>query len=135
MPKPKAPKSVALDEALSALDSLSSGKFELDRLDKVYDTLRLLGVVLGHMALLKLATDPEADSRARVSAARALLLTRESPESIAERLRRSTLANLTVAQLETMVQQAEAGEDITQLFSTLQHKDSAHGTAPQSIRD
>lgn len=133
MPKTKTPKNAALDEALHALDGLSSGTFELDRLDKVYDTLRLLGVVLGHLALLKLATDPTADSRARVSAARALLLTRESPESIAERLRRSQLANLTVAELETMVQQAEEGKDISQLFGALHHttdKDTSHGTSP-----
>jgi hypothetical protein len=79
-------------------------------LDETHDLLRLLGIVLGQIALLDVATDPASKDTARVAAAKALMDVHESPLAIAERLRRSPFAGLSAQQLQTIVQAVKAGE-------------------------
>lgn len=104
-------------EATQALADLLGDKFSPDRLDQAHDLLKLLGIVLGQMALLEIVTDRAADEKARVSAARALMSVKEDPETIAERLRRSVFAGLTTGQLGAMVEEVKKGEkDLSDLI-------------------
>lgn len=106
-------------EAITQLSSLLEGGFNPKTIDETHDTLRLLGMVLAQTALLEMVTDKKSDPKARVSAARALLMTKESPEAIAERLRRSLFRDLTVEQLESMIMQVKEGK--TDIHSALSH--------------
>lgn len=102
------------NESSQALDQLNSLIAEASEtptdLGSSHDLLKLVGVVLAQHALLEIVVDPKIDEKARVSAARTLLATKESPVTIAERLRRSPFAGLTAAQLTTMIQRVKHGE-------------------------
>lgn len=91
------------DSAIDALSTLIAQKLSPQGLDSRYDTLKLMGMVIGQMTLLKIATDVDLEPAARVSAARALITIKESPESIAERIRRSPFSDLSVEQLQSIV--------------------------------
>ena len=93
--------------AEAALEALIGSGFRPDRLDQLNDTFRLLGVVMGNLALLRVVTDPHADEKAVVSAARALIAVKEDPETIAERLRASSLSGLSVEQLQAIISKME----------------------------
>jgi hypothetical protein len=97
-------------DAPKILTDLLKDGFKPETLDQVHDTLKLLGVVLGQMALLEIATDPAAETAPRVSAARALMKIDESPEAISERLKKSALAGLTVAQLGLIIDNIKNGD-------------------------
>lgn len=111
--------------ALDTLTQLLSAGIAPKKLDEIHDLLRLLGVVLGQVALLDVATDPNARAQARVAAARALTDLHESPEKIAERLRRSPFADLTVAQLEGIVEAVKSGQNIQVALDTFKEPDHA----------
>lgn len=106
-PEEKAEETKTAQEALEAL--LSAG-FKPERLDQLHDTLKLVGIVLGQLALLRVITNPFADEKAVVSAARALVATRESPDKIAERLRASSLSDLSVPELQAIIRQVETSK-------------------------
>lgn len=109
-------------DATEILTGLLKDGFKPERLDQVHDTLKLLGVVLGQMALLEIATDKGADTAPRVSAARALMKIDESPEAIAERLQKSAFVGLTVEQLRIMVEKIGKGEtDIVGMLQKITH--------------
>ncbi len=121
MPSKGLPATPAADALLKVL---SSG-IELNSIEKTYDMLKLMGLVLGHAALLEIATSPTAESAARVSAARALVNVKDDPESLAERLHSSPFRDLSIEQLKGIVRQIEAGErDITSLVKELAHAPS-----------
>ena len=96
--------------AEAALETLIGSGFRPDRLDQLNDTFRLLGIVMGNLALLKVVTDPGADEKAVVSAARTLISVKEDPETIAERLRASSLSGLSVEQLQVIISQMEGSK-------------------------
>src|SRR6266700_2835776 len=93
--------------ALDEVASLLAQGFEPKRLDELYDFMKLLGVVLGYQALLNAATS--GTDKERVPAARALINLKEDPEAISERLRRSPLADLSLEQLRSIVQELGKG--------------------------
>lgn len=92
------------------MDELIDGDLRPETLDQIHDTLKLIGVVLGQMALLEVATDPKAEAAPKVSAARALMNIGEPPERIAERLRKSMFSRLSVAELGAMIEKVKKGE-------------------------
>jgi len=99
--------------AETALASLLEGGLKAESIDEVHDLLKLMGVVLGQLALLEIVIDRDADEKARVSAARILTSIKEDPEHIAERLRRSPFAALTVEQLEAIIVRVKRGEPLS----------------------
>jgi hypothetical protein len=112
--------------AAQALTKVLESGIAPEKLDQVYDLLKLMGLVLGHSTLLAVATDVTAEAAARVSAARALINIKEDPQVIGERIRRSTFADLSVDKLKSIVRQLEAGDrDLTSLL-----KEQSDGTAP-----
>ena len=96
--------------AEKVLEDLINAGFRPDRLDQLNDTFRLLGIVMGNLALLKVVADPRADEKAIVSAARALISVKEDPETIAERLRASSLSHLSVPQLQSIISKMESSD-------------------------
>ncbi len=116
-------------EAVDALASVLADGFQPKRLDEMYDLLKLVGVVLGQIALLEEAVDG-ADPKARVSAARVLVSLKEDPAAIAERLKRSPLADLNIEQLQRIVQGVKSGEtDVGKLIQEV--KDGTYGSLPR----
>lgn len=105
----RAPSPAPSSSAIPALDKLVQSGFKPENLGQMYDTLRLLGVVMGHVALLDVIGDDLVDPRARVAAARALVSLKERPEDIVARLRASVFEGLSVKQLESIVQQLREG--------------------------
>jgi len=117
--------------AAEVLEGLLGQGFRPDRMDQYYDTFKLMGVVLGQLALLRVVTNPLAEDKDLVSAAKALTSTREDPDQIADRLRASSLSDLTVDQLRTIISQIEAGTlgsgktDLQQLIHSVKEKSDA----------
>lgn len=107
-------------DAVETLTGLLGEGFKPEGQGQVYDTLRLLGLVLAQMALLEIITSKEAEDSDRVAAARLLLNTKESPEGIADRLRKSSFAGLKTEELANMIQQVKKGDqDIQGLIQSL----------------
>lgn len=79
-------------------------------LDQLHNLLGLLGAVLGQITLLEVATDPLATPAARVAAARQLVQSGEDPQSLAARLRASPFVDLSVSDLERIVQELKTRE-------------------------
>lgn len=124
-----------MDEAIEAdavetLDDLIHSQFSPERLDQAYDVLKLLGAVLGRYALLKVVTDPRADDKNKVSAARALVSLKERPDEIALRLRASQFADLSIDELQAIVQAAGSGviyrADLKTLIDRVKKERSTH---------
>src|SRR5512142_1080048 len=96
--------------AVAALAEILQSGVDTSRIDQVYDLLKLMGLVLGHSALLAVATDPEAEAKDRVAAAKSLINIKENPDEIAARLQKSKLADLSVDELKGIVRKLESGE-------------------------
>ena len=118
-----------VQSAEAALEALINAGFRPDRLDQLNDTFKLMGVVMGNLALLKVVTNPRADEKSVVSAARALIAVKEDPETIADRLRASSLSDLSVPQLQAIINQMESSElhdiDLHSLIQKVQEGQNA----------
>lgn len=90
---------------LSALESILSATPE--GLGEQYDYLRLLGAVVGQIALIDVAAS--AGPAERASAARALIKLDEEPENVAERLRASPFKDLDTKALQRMAKLLRKG--------------------------
>lgn len=97
--------------AIESLSDLVTKGYEPGKLDEYHDLLKLLGIVIAQATLLDVASNSLVDAKDRVSASRTLLnFAKETPEAIAERLRRSPFADLNIDQLHAIVQQVKAGK-------------------------
>lgn len=102
-------------DAFSVLERLLDKDFSPKHIDEVHEQLKLLGLVLGRFVLLEVAAN-SSDDKARVTAARALATLKENPSDIAERLRRSPFAHLTVQELQDIVERVRQGESLSDLI-------------------
>jgi len=104
-------------KAPAALQSLIGTASDLNRVDVTYDTIRLLGAVIGLMKLLQLATSATSDEKVVLAAARALTDLREDPDAIVERLRAAPFAEYTTEQLAWLAEQVGEGRtDLDALY-------------------
>lgn len=112
--------------AIEALSTLIGDKLDLSKLDQTHDLLRLLGIVMGQIALLETVTSKTSDSRAKVAAAKILTSTKERPEAIAERLHRSPLADLSYDDLQKIVERVARGGiiDLPEIIKEIQDERS-----------
>jgi len=100
-----------LDKVLGAPDQLRDLVAEglsLNRMDFLYDQLRLVGAVMALRTLLEVVTFGENES-SRVQAAKMLMDLKEDPEVLAERLKSAPFADLTMPQLEHVVDRLTGG--------------------------
>lgn len=116
--------------AFEALSSLLDKKLDLHKLDEAHDLLRLIGIVVGQIALLDTVTSKSADPRAKVAAAKILTSTKERPEAIAERLRRSPLADLSFDELSVIIERVKQGDtfDLQQILAEIKAKEGQYAT-------
>lgn len=82
---------------------LGSG-IDLSRLDQIYDLQRLLGAVVAYKVLLGIAVNGADAKERRMAAAKLLDSTSEPPEQIVERLRSSIFQNMSLQELEAIIQ-------------------------------
>ena len=112
-----------LDKVLGAPDQLKALVEEglsLNRMDFLYDQLRLVGAVMALRTLLEVVTFGESES-ARVTAAKMLMDLKEDPEVLSERLKSAPFADLTMPQLEHVVDRLTGGEtDLKKLIEEAQ---------------
>lgn len=99
-----------MSDAAAARDSLAKVlEFpQSSDLGNTYEQLRLIGAVLGQVALLEVASGGGKDSD-RVSAAKALIKLGERPEEVAERLKAGVFAGLDTKDLHHVVKLVQDG--------------------------
>lgn len=95
-------------DALDALEGVLSKTPE--GLGESWDMLRLIGVVVGQVTLLDIATGT-ANATDRVAASRALVALKEEPVNIAERLRSSQFSKLNTSELHQMIEDVKGGKN------------------------
>jgi hypothetical protein len=77
---------------------------ELTRLDQIFDLQRLLGPVIAYKVLLGIAINSADPKEQRLAASQLLTASGEEPARVAERLRASIFRDLTLSQLEAVIQ-------------------------------
>lgn len=95
-----------LDATIAAAQEIvtDGDSLDLSKLDRIYDLQRLLGPILAYKVLLEISVN-SADSRERRQAATTILnASSEDPERIADRLRASIFQDLSLDQLNAIVQ-------------------------------
>ena len=92
------------DKTIQAAQDFVGRDLDFSRLDQTYDFQRLLGPVLAYKILLEIAVNAT-DAKTRLGAANSLLqYAKEPPERVAERLRASVFVDLSLEELEAIVQ-------------------------------
>lgn len=92
------------EKTIKAAQAVIGEGFSFERLDQVYDLQRLMGSVIAYKILLEIAINSIEVKERRLAAAKLLDATNEDPERIAERLRASVFRDLSLDELEAIVQ-------------------------------
>jgi len=88
----------------SAQEVIGGDNLDLSRLDQIFDLQRLMGPVIAYKSLLEIVINSSDDKERRMAAAKLLDHSGEEPERIAERLRASIFSELTLEELQAVVQ-------------------------------
>ncbi len=92
------------DKTIEAAQAVLGDDLEFSRLDQVSDLQRLMGPVIAYKILLELSINASDPKERRLAAAQILSASKEDPEKIANRLRKSIFSELTLDQLQAVVQ-------------------------------
>jgi len=105
------------------LQELVEQGLSLNRMDFLYDQLRLVGAVMGLRALVEVVTFGENES-ARVSAAKMLMELKEDPQDIVDRLKAAPFSDLSMPQLEHVLDRLTGGgeTDLKKLIDEAREK-------------
>lgn len=100
MPRP------TLDSTIEAAQTIVSGDggLDLSRIDRIYDLQRLLGPVIAYKILLEISINSGDAKERRMAASKLLDSASEDPEKIADRLRASIFHDLSLEELQAIVQ-------------------------------
>ena len=79
-------------------------QLQFDRLDQIFDLQRLMGPVIAYKILLEVAINSSDVKERRMAASKLLDAAGEDPEAIANRLRQSIFSELSLDQLQAVVQ-------------------------------
>ena len=79
-------------------------QLQFDRLDQIFDLQRLMGPVIAYKILLEVAINSSDVKERRMAASKLLDAAGEDPEAIANRLRQSIFSELSLYQLQAVVQ-------------------------------
>ncbi len=93
-----------LDKSIKEAQKVIGGDLDLSRLDQIFGLQRLIGPVVAYKRLLEIVINSNDDKEVRMAAAKLLDHSGEDPERIAERLRASVFADLTLEELDAVVQ-------------------------------
>lgn len=88
----------------TAADIIGGDHLDFSRLDQIFDLQRLLGPVIAYKALLEIVINSSDSKECRMAAAKILDHSGEDPEKIAERLRASIFSELSIEELQAVVQ-------------------------------
>lgn len=92
------------DKTIQAAQDFVGQDVDFSRLDQIFDLQRLLGPVLAYKVLLEIAVNAS-DAGQRLKAASQLLThAKEDPEKVAERLRASVFMDLSMEDLQNIIQ-------------------------------
>ncbi len=91
-------------EAAEAFISSDGDGLQFDRIDQIFDLQRLMGPVIAYKVLLDIIINSADVKERRMAASRLLDSAGEDPEKIAGRLRASIFHDLTLEQLQAVVQ-------------------------------
>lgn len=94
----------SLDALEAAQDIIGGDTLDFSRLDQIFDLQRLMGPVISYKILLDLAINATDAKERRMAAAKILDSTKEDPAKIAERLRKSIFHDLSLEELQAVVQ-------------------------------
>jgi hypothetical protein len=81
-----------------------------DQLHTVHEKFKLIGLVLGQLALIEVVCDPNASDTARASAGKTLTSLKEDPITISERLKESQFADMSPEELKTFISDLKTGD-------------------------
>lgn len=108
---------------MGAIDHLTSVLgLRPENLEQKHSLLKLLGIVLSQLTLLEILTNPESAPKDKIQASRLLLSTDESPEVIAERLRSSPFADLSLEELHQLTEYISKGVDLDTALRDIKSK-------------
>lgn len=79
-------------------------QLQFDRLDQIFDLQRLMGPVIAYKILLEVAINSSDVKERRMAASKLLDAAGEDPEAIANRLRQSIFSELSLDELQAVVQ-------------------------------
>lgn len=91
-------------DTIDAAQQFVGKDLEFDRLDQVFDLQRLIGPVIAYKVLLEITINSSDVKEKRLAASQLLQSTGEEPQRIAERLRASIFRELTLDDLQAIVQ-------------------------------
>jgi hypothetical protein len=91
-------------EAAEAFISSDGGGLQFDRIDQIFDLQRLMGPVIAYKVLLDITINSADAKERRMAASRLLDSAGEDPEKIAGRLRASIFHDLSLEELQAVVQ-------------------------------
>ncbi len=89
---------------ISQAEAFIGSGIEFDRLDQIFDLQRLMGPVIAYKILLEVAINSSDVRERRMAASRLRDSVGEDPEKIANRLRQSVFSDLSLEQLQAVVQ-------------------------------
>ena len=92
------------DKSIEQAESFIGSGIQFDRLDQVFDLQRLMGPVIAYKILLEVAINSADAKERRMAASKLLDAAAEDPEKIANRLRASVFHDLSLEQLQAVVQ-------------------------------
>jgi hypothetical protein len=92
------------DRTISAAQDFIDDDFQYDRLDQIFDLQRLMGPVIAYKVLLDLTINAADPKERRLAASQLLSSATNDPEKLAERLRASLFVNLSLEQLQAVIQ-------------------------------
>ena len=94
-----------LDKHIEAAQDIIGGdSLDLSRLDQIFDLQRLMGPVIAYKRLLEIIINTSDEKEARMAAAKILDHSGEEPERIADRLRASIFSELSIEELQAVIQ-------------------------------
>ena len=99
MGSPKLDKHIETAQAV-----IDSSGLDLTRLDQIFELQRLMGPIIAYKRLLEIVINSADDKEVRMAAAKLLDHSGEEPEKIAERIRKSVFSELSLEELDAVVQ-------------------------------
>jgi hypothetical protein len=95
---------MSIDNSIAQAEAVIGGGITFDRLDQIFELQRLMGPVIAYKILLEVAINSADAKERRMAASKLLDAASEDPEKIANRLRASVFHELSLEQLQAVVQ-------------------------------
>ena len=95
---------MSINSSIAQAEAIIGDGVTFDRLDQIFELQRLMGPVIAYKILLEVAINSADVKEKRMAASKLLDAASEDPEKIANRLRASVFHDLSLEQLQAVVQ-------------------------------